>query len=121
MSLADGTGLKGLYLFQGGVGHSPLLPYLFSQRTMTGAEVFTNETRPIQRIDPGGSARNIDLPVAEHGLWFLIFNAADAAETITVRLTGAGATVGSVAQNKAGFFWSDGTSWYCMLFTITIS
>lgn len=120
MSLANGIGLKALYLFSGGGGHAPLLPHMYSQRIMAGAEVFDNTYRPIQRLDPA-AARNIDLPVAEHGLWFLIFNAADAAETITVRLTGAGATIGAVAQNKAGFFWSDGTTWYCLLFTITIA
>ena len=43
-----------------------------------------------------------------------IVNAAGAAEDITVRLTGAGATVGVVGQNEVGVFYCDGTTWHHM-------
>lgn len=67
----------------------------------------------ILRIDPGGAGRAIDLPaVAEAGgleLW--ITNTADAAEDLTVRLDGGGATIVTISQNEVGYIWCDGATW----------
>lgn len=75
---------------------------------------------PVQAIDPGGAARNVDLPdvsasdYADDGMVFVVLNTADAAETITVRdAANADASVGSVPQNGLGVFvWdSAGGQW----------
>jgi len=64
-------------------------------------------------LDPT-EARNVDLPPVVMGAKVTIVNAAGAAEDITVRLTGAGATVGVVGQNEVGVFYCDGTTWHHM-------
>ena len=76
--------------------------------TLTGALVLTErdvlDSETIN-IDPGGATRTVDLPATSQtlrGLQLVINNTADAAEALTVRLTGGGATVVSVAQNKMG-------------------
>jgi len=72
---------------------------LGADRVLTAAEVADSY---IIALDPGGAARNVDLPVttALAGQEFIIINTADAAETITVRLTAGGATVATVDQNE---------------------
>lgn len=84
---------------------------LMSVRALAGDDVLTQGHRNIQRLDPGGAGRNVDLPAEANGLWFVVANAADAAETLTVR-DDAGATVVAVAQDQAALVWCDGTSWY---------
>lgn len=64
----------------------------------------------VQNLDPGGAARNVDLPAEEAGLVFVIANRADAAEAITVR-DDADATVVTVNQNDVAYCISDGTGW----------
>lgn len=61
-------------------------------------------------MDPGGAARNVDLPNVKNG-YAVIVNTADAAEEITVRDT-ADATVATIAQNERGVFHCDGSNWY---------
>lgn len=74
--------------------------------TLTGAKVLTAAEvteNYIYAVDPGGSARNVDLPAtsaALAGQEFVIINTADAAETLTVRLTAGGATVATIDQNE---------------------
>ena len=69
------------------------------------------------KLDPGGSARNVDLPgivegVADtDGLIFVIVNDADAAETITVR-NPANGTVDTIAQNQMAIFMGTGAQAY---------
>ena len=63
-------------------------------------------------LDPGGSARNVDLPAEEAGLFYIICNTADAAEVITVR-NDAGTSVGCTpTQNEVAVVFCDGTSWH---------
>lgn len=100
-------------------GHPFAIVELVSERTLSANDTFTNQYRNVQLIDPAG-ARDLTLPALEKGLWYLIANKADAAETITVK-NAAAATVCSLAQNKCAFVWCDGTAWYSILFTITIS
>lgn len=70
------------------------------------------DTDPIlQYLDPGGAARNVTLPAEDpenHN--FIIINTADAAETITV-MDDDEVTIGTVAQNEAKIFVSNGTVW----------
>lgn len=64
-------------------------------------------------FDPGGAARNVDLPAegASKGAFVMISNEADAAEVITIRDDG-GNTICTPTQNEAAVLWCDGTSWY---------
>lgn len=87
-----------------------------TNETLTGARVIT--TDEVERynalaFDPGGAARNVDLPAEEFctGVYLWISNTADAAEIITVR-DDAGGTVVTPTQNEAAFVWCDGVRWY---------
>lgn len=73
--------------------------------TLAGALVLTEadvRNSYTLTIDPGGAARNVDLPATTNleGHEFVIINTADAAETLTVRLTGGGATVATIDQSE---------------------
>lgn len=118
MSLADGTASAN----PGGQFRLPvLLPELVGQRTLAGNATLTNQYRPIQRLDPGGSARDVTLPAVENGLWFLIVNTADNAENLVVKNAG-GDTIVTANQNESALVWSDGSSWYlAVLFTAPLS
>lgn len=81
---------------------------LSGDRVLTAAE-FSNYG--VIDFDPG-AARNVDLPAgsaALAGQQLLIRNSANAAETITVRLTGGGATVATVDQNESALVFCHGT------------
>lgn len=71
---------------------------------------------PVLVIDPGGSARDIRLPALtdeqNKNLQFIIINSADAAEALTVKNSDESATIAVIAEDNAGIFWNDGTSWY---------
>lgn len=79
-------------------------------RTLAGDITLGEEAAPVQYLDPGGAARNVDLPASVDGTLFIISNMADAAETITVR-NEADATVDTVPQNQAGWFHRVGGAW----------
>lgn len=77
--------------------------------TLTGARVLTEAevaNYGIIALDPGGAARNVDLPATTNlaGHSVTIINTADAAEALTVRLTGGGATVGTIDQSENATF-----------------
>ena len=85
----------------------------------------TAKSPQLLAIDPGGSARNLDLPgILEgvpdtEGLLFWVKNTADAAETITVR-DPANGTVDAIAQNQAALFVGTGGQAYAALGVWTI-
>jgi len=87
-----------------------LVETLGATRTITA-----DETRRYNffSFDPGGAARNVDLPAEEtsEGVFLFISNQADAAEVITVR-NDAGATIVTPTQAEAAMLWCDGVTWF---------
>lgn len=82
--------------------------------TLTGARVLTAAefaSYGVIDFDCGGSARNIDLPVATTlgGQTIIYRNSSDAAETATVRLTSGGTTIAVVDQNESALIYCHGT------------
>lgn len=118
MSLTDGLATS-TALELGRIGPM-LLSELAAVYTATGNITLTNQHRSVQCIDPAG-ARDLTLPALQVGLWFLIANKADAAETITIK-NAAAATVETVDQNESILLWCDGSAWYVLtIFTATIT
>lgn len=96
---------------------------LVERETLTGNRTLTAGSGNVQRLDPGGSARDVTLPAeaSSKGGWFLVINAADAAENLVVKDDG-GSTIGTMNQNDAGLFSCDGTSWTLeCVFTIALA
>lgn len=81
-------------------------------RTLTGTLTLVVTDKFVQRLDPGGSARNVDLPAEADStsLSFLIINTADDAELITVR-DDAAATIGTIPRYGSALLTCDGTTW----------
>lgn len=75
----------------------------------------------MQVLDPGGGDKDVLLPAeaSSDGLVFLIKNTADAAESLIVKEDSDTTTIGTVAQNEAGLFFCDGTTWYSLVGGIT--
>lgn len=82
---------------------------LTGTRTLTQAEV---DEYTIFHVDPGGAARNLDLPAEANnvGQFLIIANKADAAEVLTIR-DDAGGTICTPAQNESAIVWCDGVTW----------
>lgn len=78
-------------------------------QTLAGAVVLTKYSSQHLKLDPGGANRDVTLPAYEDGLWFEIYNAADAAENLVVK--DAAGTVATLNQNEYAKFWSDGVDW----------
>lgn len=84
---------------------------LTGTRVMTEAEVIAAS---VFTFDPGGAARNVDLPAptaALAGQFVFIHNSADAAEIITIRSGPGGATVCTPSQNENAMCFCTGTIW----------
>ena len=81
-------------------------------RTLSDDLTLAMTDASIQILDPGGAGRNVTLPAedAAIGVVWVIVNAADAAESLTVK-DDAGSTVQTVAQNFIGIFISNGAAW----------
>lgn len=119
MSLADGLATS-TPLELGRIGPF-LLSELVAVWTADAAITLTNKHRSVQCIDPAG-ARDLTLPALQVGLWFLIANKANAAETITIKEAAGGTTVETVDQNESILLWCDGTTWHVVtIFTATIT
>lgn len=91
--------------------------------TATGAVTLATTDAQYQRIDPGGSARDVTLPAeaSATGLWFRIVNAADAAENLVVKDDG-GSTIVTISQNEMAEVVCNGTAWVHMgIHTIALS
>jgi hypothetical protein len=84
--------------------------------TLTGTRTLTvPEIEKFQAFsfDPGGAARDLNLPAvgACAGVVMFISNKADAAEIISIKNVG-GDTIVTPTQNEACIVWCDGTGWY---------
>lgn len=87
--------------------------------TLAATKTLTDTDAPIQYLDPGGAGRDVNLPAeAANNHAFTIINTADAAETLTVK-DDTPSTVLAIAQNQAGLYISDGTTWKGYLLTAT--
>lgn len=76
----------------------------FDTSTLTGNVTLTKYSGQVQRMDPGGSSRNITLPtvdLSDEGYWFHFDNAADANESLVIK-NAAGTTIITVLQNGWG-------------------
>ena len=84
--------------------------------TLAAEGVLTDDSADIQIIDPAG-ARDLLLPTeaTSIGRIFIITNAADAAEAITVKEDGDSTTIITLAQNESGVVWCDGTTWHGLI------
>ncbi len=76
------------------------------QITLTGnlTVSFATYNGNVLRFDPGGAARDVTLPDPANfeGMELRILNAADAAETITIK-NAAGTTLGTCEQNRVAW------------------
>ena len=94
--------------------------------TLTGATQLTGASSQLLKLDPGGAARNVNLPgIAEgvadtDGLVFVITNAADAAENLVI-LDPAAATVVTISQNESCTIVGTGAQAYAHMGIITIA
>ena len=74
-------------------------------------KVLVDSDAAIQFLDPGGAAREVELPAEGNDNHpFLIVNTADAAEALTVK-DDSGGTIGTVARDEAKLFVSNGSVW----------
>lgn len=91
-------------------------------RTLSGTLTLTTADARVQVLDPGGAGRNVVLP-AEASMAgagpFIIVNAADAAETLTVQDNDGSTTVLTIAQNFGAKFYSTGAGWVAFRFAQT--
>lgn len=81
-----------------------------NRETLSGDKTLSENSAPIQSIDPGGAARNVDLPSADTHQFYVIGNRADAAENITVR-NSSDSTINTLNQDDVGLYFYDGTAW----------
>lgn len=85
--------------------------YSGAVETLSGAKTIGSDDRMVLKLDPGGAGRDVNLPAEENisagGQFYLIVNAADAAEALTVK-DDAGNTIGTVAQNEIGLYFNSG-------------
>lgn len=73
----------------------------------------THFTHGIIEFDPGGDDRTLTLPAEADmdGYQGIIANAADEAETLTVKEDAGSTTIATVDQNQSVFLACDGTRW----------
>lgn len=95
----------------------------FASETLAAAKVLTKLDRQLRKIDPGGAARNVDLPAVtkdDQGYWFFLGNATSAAELLTVR-NAAGATIATINQSEAGIVYVDAAGAWQVFGVLTYS
>lgn len=82
--------------------------------TLSGNKTLVVGDKTFQKLDPA-AARDLILPAEaeSNGLLFYIMNAADAAETITVKNDNAD-TIVTLPQNESAIVICDGTTWVHM-------
>lgn len=106
----------GLHSANPGIGHTtghPLYKNGVGVLTLAADLALTAQYRQVLRIDPGGAARDIDLPAeaTSNGLSFEIVNIADAAENLVVK-DDAGTTIVTISQNEKATVICEGAAWY---------
>ncbi len=113
------TGLDDKFI-HGVIGDSHLDVTLTTKTTLTKATHFTHR---ILRLDPGGGARTVVLPTEADmdGYMGIIVNAADAAETLTVKEDGDSTTIATIDQDEACLLFCDGTNWWGIILTSSIT
>lgn len=83
----------------------------YAAATLTGGITLPETSHSLQVYDPGGGARNVDLPAASASnrgrIWWFV-NLADAAENLVVRNNG-GATALTLGAGKIGLVIQAGT------------
>lgn len=82
--------------------------------TLAGTKTIAFGDPQYQRLDPDGSDRDVVLPAeaAAIGLGpYVIFNAADGAETLTVKEDSSTTTLAVLDRGNYCMVWSDGTNW----------
>lgn len=91
--------------------------------TLAGDKVLVSSDAACQKLDPDGSARNVDLPAVAGcaNRTFRIVNNANGAENVVVRAPGGGSTIVTLAQNKATNVYVTGGAWvYDAIESITL-
>jgi predicted RecA/RadA family phage recombinase len=85
-------------------------------QALSGNKTLSADDPRIQVLDPGGAGRDVTLPPegASQGLDFIIHNAADAAEVLTIKEDG-GSTICTPTQNETAYVYCDGTTWRGMV------
>lgn len=82
-------------------------------KTAIGGNVVLDIASPtLQMLDPGVSARNVQMPAVTKGLMFIIFNYAAATGTLVVKKVDGTTTIGTVAIGKMALVFSDGADWF---------
>lgn len=81
--------------------------------TLTGARTLTARDANFLALDPGGSDRVITLPAVGDSAWlmFAVYNAADAAELITLKNVGA-TTIVVLQRGEGCIVGCDGATWF---------
>jgi len=78
--------------------------------TLTGNLTLTDKSSQIQVLDPGGSSRDVTLPAARDGMWWMFSNTADADEDLVIK-DAAGGTLLTINQGEQGMVAVDGTTY----------
>lgn len=94
----------------------------FYSATLTGALDLDLSYGNFLVLDPGGSNRNVDFIAAmeRDGAWYMIRNAADAAENLVVR-DSADATIVTLNQNEAAMVAYTGSAWILPFGVLTVA
>lgn len=84
-----------------------------ANRVLTGSEL---DRFQVVQFTPTGVARDLTLPAesASAGAYLIVINTAATALNVVVKDDG-GATIVTVAQNKAAMVWCNGTAWLSLL------
>lgn len=85
------------------------------KKTLTGTYAIPADAPHILALDPGGGAREVNLPASpSEGDFFIIKNTADAAEVITLEDSGSTALTPACTftQNEVCFVFYAGGAWH---------
>lgn len=87
--------------------------YTTDTKTLAATKTLTCDDAFYQVLDPDGADRDVVLPkeAASKGLRFLIRNAADAAEVLTIMASDGSTAVCTPTQNETAELYCDGTTW----------